>query len=264
MTSLWWVLSIVVLGLAVKPFWPRRMTVVEYERAVTFKNGRLGPLLLPGAHWFLPFFTEVRRFDVRPRLLALGGQEVLSADGVPLKVTVVAKYQIEDPAKVVNAAENLEATLHLELQLALRQVLGSAPIEDVLGKRGELGNRLYEIAAPRASELGVKLLEAGIRDLVFPGEVKKIFTQVARARHEGLAALERARGEIAAMRSLANAAHLVERNPALLQLRILQVLGQQAGNTVVLNMAGSAGSVPLPKRADEAGTAEAPEGPGHD
>jgi regulator of protease activity HflC (stomatin/prohibitin superfamily) len=71
-------------------------------------------------------------------------------------------------------------------------------------------------------EIGVKLLSVEIRDLMLPGDLKRIFAQEVQARKEGLAALERARGERAALRSLANAARLVQDNPALLQLRLLQ------------------------------------------
>ncbi len=69
---------------------------------------------------------------------------------------------------------------------------------------------------------------------MFPGELKNIFAQVVNARKEGLAALERARGETAALRSLANAAGALDNNPGLLQLRLLQVLEKNSGNTVVL------------------------------
>jgi hypothetical protein len=82
---------------------------------------------------------------------------------------------------------------------------------------------------------------------MFPGELKKIFTQVVRARQEGLAALEKARGETAALRNLANAAQLVDRNPSLMQLRLLQVIGQQSGNTVVLGVPSSSGPIPINK-----------------
>ncbi|MCA1706792.1 MAG: hypothetical protein LC808_27445 [Actinobacteria bacterium] len=67
------------------------------------------------------------------------------------------------------------------------------------------------------------------------------------ARAEGLAALERARGETAALRNLANAARLCADNPALLQLRLLQQLSTGSGHTVVigtppLGTPGSAGT----------------------
>jgi len=96
-----------------------------------------------------------------------------------------------------------------------------------------------------ASRLGLELVQADVKDLTLPGDLKKLFTQVTKARQEGLAALERARGETAALRSLANAARLVQDNPALMQLRLLQVLGEQPGNTVVLGLPQSSAPFPV-------------------
>src|SRR4030067_2173938 len=87
----------------------------------------------------------------------------------------------------------------------------------------------------KASELGVELLAVNIKDIMFPGELKNIYAQVVNARNEGLAALERARGESAALRNLANAAKLMENNPALFQLRLLQAVGSNSGNTIILS-----------------------------
>lgn len=95
-----------------------------------------------------------------------------------------------------------------------------------------------------------------MRDLTLPGELKKIFSQVVKARQEGLAALERARGETAALRNLANAAQMIERNPNLVQLRLLQVIAQQPGNTLVLGVQQQ--GTPIPIRADGAPDVELP------
>lgn len=80
---------------------------------------------------------------------------------------------------------------------------------------------------------------------MFPGELRRTFAQVVAARKEGLAALERARGETASLRNLANAARMMSANPTLLQLRLLQELGRSAGNTIVL---GLSTTTPLPLR----------------
>ena len=81
---------------------------------------------------------------------------------------------------------------------------------------------------------------------MFPGELKRTFAQVVTARKEGLAALERARGETAALRNLANAARTMEGNPALMQLRVLQEIGKSPGNTVVLGLPAAMSPLPLP------------------
>ncbi len=89
---------------------------------------------------------------------------------------------------------------------------------------------------------------------MFPGELKNIFAQVVNARKEGLAALERARGESAALRNLANAASLFDNNPNLMQLRFLQSLEKNTGNTVVIMPPDANGTSKLLDRAARKGT----------
>jgi regulator of protease activity HflC (stomatin/prohibitin superfamily) len=229
-----------------------RTTIFEYERGVRFSRGRFTRVLEPGVYWSVPAFVRIQRVDVRPTRVAIAGQEVLSADGVAVKGSVMATYQVTEPQKAVLASDDFRAAVYSEVQLALRTVVSETRIDDLLQQRAEIPGRLKAIAGDKTRALGVELQDAALRDLTFPGELKKIFTQVVKARQEGLAALEKARGETAALRNLANAAQMVERSPALIQLRLLQVLSQQPGNTIVL---GVQGNTPIPVRggADNAG-----------
>jgi regulator of protease activity HflC (stomatin/prohibitin superfamily) len=152
---------------------------------------------------------------------------------------------VANPATAINTQSSFEAALYSDLQLAVRQIIASEPIDSLLEQRPQMGARLMELAAPKAEQLGLALERVDVKDLTLPGELKKLFTQVTKARQEGLAALERARGETAALRNLANAARLVSDNPALMQLRLLQVVGEQSGNTVVLGMPSGATPVPI-------------------
>jgi regulator of protease activity HflC (stomatin/prohibitin superfamily) len=223
----------------------RRLTVFEYERGLRYTRGRFVSLMEPGQYWIWALTTAVRKVDMRLRVVPVAGQEVLSADGVAIKASLAATYRIVDPARAVNAVESYEAALYTALQLALRAVVASRPAEEVLEHRASLGPEILRQAATPIRELGLELLEADLKDLTLPGELKKIFAQVVRARQEGLAALEKARRETAALRNLANAAHMIERNPHLMQLRLLQVLGERSGNTVVLGVPGGAGPIPV-------------------
>jgi regulator of protease activity HflC (stomatin/prohibitin superfamily) len=103
-----------------------------------------------------------------------------------------------------------------------------------LESRSTIDAFLLERCAPEIKEFGIELNYATIRDITFPGELKKVFAQSVAARKEGLAALERARGETAALRNLANAAALIRDNPALLQLRAIQAVSEGSGATLVL------------------------------
>ena len=224
---------------------PTRSTIFEYERGLKFTRGRFKGVLPPGEYWHSRAATQIHKVDVRPSRTAVAGQEVLTADGVAVKASLAATFHVADPERAILGAENYHVAIHTELQLALRAVATSLTIDQLLQQRADLPARLLEIAAPRLLSIGVALDAASLRDLTFPGELKKIFAQVVKARQEGLAALEKARGETAALRNLANAAQLIERNPSLMQLRALQALAQQPGNTLVLGLTGGS---PIPLR----------------
>jgi hypothetical protein len=98
---------------------------------------------------------------------------------------------------------------------------------------------------PEAARIGINVHSVEVKDVMFPAELKRAFAEVLKSKQEGQAALERARGESAALRNLANAAKLLEGNPALMNLRLMQSLSaaQTAGNTLVLGVPG--GFVPL-------------------
>ena len=182
---------------------------------------------------------------MRPRVVAVPGQEVLTADGIAVKASVVAQCQIVDPVTAINGQSSWEGALHVELQLALRQVVSSESIDSLLVARPQLGERLTQLATAGVARLGVQLDRVDVRDLTLPGDLKKLFTQVTKARQEGLAALERARGETAALRNLACGAHGGGQSRPHAAPRLLQVVGEQSGNTVVLGMPSGATTLPI-------------------
>jgi regulator of protease activity HflC (stomatin/prohibitin superfamily) len=230
---------LVVVALLLVSF--RQVTIFEYERGLRYDSGRFSGVLHPGAYWIVHRRTKILRVDVRPTHVTVPGQEVISADGVSLRITLSARYAVRDPALAMHSIASYQTALYTHLQLSLRELVAASRAEDIVARRAELGVQLLDSTAARARDFGLEVTEADIKDVMFPGDLKKVFSQVVRARQEGLAALEKARGESAALRSLANAATLVESRPALLSLRLLQVIGQDSGNTVMLSMSGDGG-----------------------
>ncbi len=213
----------VILGLTARAYF-KKITIFEFERGLKYHKGKFSKLLRPGQYWISAYNTTVTPVDIRPKFLSVPGQEVLSADSISLKVSVTAKYEVADPYIAINRIESYENALYILLQLALRELVGAVQIDELLERRNSSSQRLMELTAPKVEELGLRLLTFDIKDVMFPGDLKKIFAQVVKARQEGLAALEKARGETAALRNLANAARLFENNSTLLQLRFLQSL----------------------------------------
>ena len=200
--------------------------VWEHEHALLYKHGKLVGRLEAGKHRFWGRGHDLVRVDSRWKEAVIQGQEFLTADRVPLKVSGLARYRVADPEKHAAASVDAAATLYGAVQIALRDVIGSKEIDEVLEMKASFGEALHGLVAPAAAELGYELDAVVVRDLMLSGDLKRLFTQAMTAKQEALAGLEKARGEAAAIRVMANAARAFEHNPALLQLRFLQMLEQ--------------------------------------
>lgn len=229
-------LGIVIGGIVLYRTIINDIIIFEFERGLKYRKGQFKGVLGPGRYRYRPKITTIRKVDIRPRFTSITGQEVLSADGITLKVSIAANYHVADPVKAVNTVQNYDDALYQELQLALREIIGIVDIETVLSKRSELSKQLMALTEAKANALGLALVSVNVKDIMFPGKLKEMFAQVANAKQEGLAALEKARSETAALRSLANAARMLDDNPNLMQLRLVQALGESSGNTLVLGM----------------------------
>lgn len=228
------VLILIFIGFVFR-FTLRRAVIFEHERGVVYRRGKFHRVLQPGSHWLYARLEKLQKVDIRARFITIPGQDVLSSDTISIKVSIAASFRIDDPFKALSSTFNYLESLYLILQLELRDLVGSTPIGELLTRRKEIGATLLDKTREKVLEMGLVLLPTDIKDIMFPGDLKNIFAQIVNARNEGLAALERARGEGAALRNLANAAKLLDNNPALLQLRILHALESKSGNTIVLS-----------------------------
>jgi regulator of protease activity HflC (stomatin/prohibitin superfamily) len=251
MVQILWVLvpAGLLLTIVFRMFKIRHVIIYEYQKALKYSKGRYVETLGPGSYWIASAFSAIVPVDVRSEFITIQGQDVLSADGVTLKISLAAEFQVADANLAVNKTANFRGSLYLILQMALREIVGKEKIEVLLESRAGIGGKLMEVAQGKTAEMGLKLISADVKDIMFPGEMKKAFAQVVKAQKDGQAALERARGETAALRSLANAARSMDGNPNLLQLRALQALTDSGGNTLVFGVPN--GSLPLAKHKEE-------------
>lgn len=221
------------------------VTIHDYERGLHYRGGRFVGLVDAGTRLTIRPFSVIRVIDMRPTMLTVPGQEILTADGVALRVSLTARYVVADPVAAVTGDQSYVTALYGLLHGGLRGVIAGRTADEILAARTELGPAVGGTIASELARIGVELLGVDVRDVMVPTELKRAFAGIVAARREGEAAVERARGETAALRSLANAGRLLEDNPGLLQLRILHQLAASSGNTVVLGWPGAEGG-PLP------------------
>jgi regulator of protease activity HflC (stomatin/prohibitin superfamily) len=238
------VFAAIFIGVFLKEY-RRPFLVPEGYAGLVYHKGKFIEVLRTGRHirWGRHYTLDAQ--DVRKASLSVPGQDVLTADNVALKTSLLVTYQVVDPVKAAHETQNWQGDLYNAVQLALRAVAGGVAVEALLGQRLNLGAQLLALVQPEAAKVGVSVHAVEVKDVMFPADLKRAFADVLKAKQEGHAALERARGESAALRNLANAARVLEGNPALMNLRLMQSLAtaQNAGSTLVLGMPG--GFVPL-------------------
>lgn len=224
-----------------------KAVVLQYQKGLLYKNGIFQRVLEPGAYRLFRPSSTISLVDTRLTSLTIPAQEVITADNVGMKLSLLVSYQIVDPALATHSVQSWYTEIYSLAQLAARDVLSTLKVDELIQTKGALGDQLLAQCKPKAQALGVELSLVQIKDLMFPADLRKAYGDLVRAQKEGMAALERARGEQAALRTLANAARMLENNPALMNLRILQSLSTQGASpppTVVLGV--PAGIVPLP------------------
>lgn len=216
-------------------------TVYPWEAALLYVNGTFVRQLPPGRHGFLALgrTLAVLRTPTWEQTFAMGAIDAVTADRFALRLQPTAIVRTTDPRKVIEGQSQHFNKLKLLVADALVEAVAKQPLDAVLAQPGALGAAALEAVAGGLAE--IELVQLAVPPAQLPPETRRLTTEVERARVEGLAALERARGELAALRALANAARLATDNPELIRLRTLQALGQAGkGATLVV------GQDPLP------------------
>ncbi|MDX6742523.1 slipin family protein [Actinocorallia sp. A-T 12471] len=213
-----------------------RVTVMEWERTLLFRDGRFQRVLEPGRHRIGRSARHTLvSVDIRPRVMHVTGQDLLTSDGLSLRLSMAVTWSVTEPHAFSLGAQSTEHILYGRVQDAARAVVTAAPLEDLLADRPALSANIAALITGDAPDLGLTVAEAVIRDLMLPGELRRATLETLLARERGRADLERARAESAALRSLANTARLLEDHPSLLHLRTLQAATTTPNTHLILN-----------------------------
>ena len=161
-----------------------RVTVFEFQRGLRYDKGRFSGVVGPGRYRLLRRRSLIKTVDVRPRVVAVPGQEVITSDGVSIRISLTTEYEIADPAVALNEHEDYAGAFYVALQHALRDVVASTEIDALLEQRGVIGDRLAEMTMDEAARLGLRLVSVEVKDLMFLGDLRKTFAQGVAARKE--------------------------------------------------------------------------------
>ncbi len=193
---------------------------------VLFQDGKYKDTFKPGQYLFWKGVGKVKCYhvDMRETIVDISGQEIMTADKVTLRINAMVTCKVVDAKVYTMAAEDARQALYREAQLALRAVIGTCELDKLLSEKEAVAAALEQVLRGRAADLGLAIIDLGIRDVILPGEMKALMNKVIEARKAADANLITRREETAAMRSQANTARILENNPTLMRLRELDVL----------------------------------------
>lgn len=211
----------------------------EYERGVIFRLGRLSGVKGPGMYWVIPVFDQKAQIDVRTKTVSIEPQETVTADSVTIKVNAVLYYRIIDPSKAITKVENYQLAVYQAALTTLRNVVGQNILDDVLQNRDKINTKVQEIVDEITEPWGVVIERVEMKDVEIPTSMQRAMAKEAEAIREKRARLIKAAAEQEASIKLAEASKLIVQNPAVLELRRLQMLteiGAENNTTTVIMM----------------------------
>ena len=135
-----------------------------------------------------------------------------------------------DPNKSIVEVENFLLATSQIAQTTLRSVLGKADLDQLLSERERLNEDLQKIIDEQTEPWGVKVSTVEIKDVEIPEQMQRAMARQAEAERERRAKIINSEGEYQAAEKLAQAADIISKNPATLQLRYLQTLLEMGVN----------------------------------
>jgi regulator of protease activity HflC (stomatin/prohibitin superfamily) len=200
----------------------------EYERGVIFRLGRIARGLYggngPGLVIIVPFIDRLVRVSLRTVAMDVPPQDVITKDNVTVKVNAVIYFRVVDQERAIIQVEDYLYATSMMSQTTLRSVLGQSQLDDLLSKREQINADLQRIIDQQTEPWGVKVTAVEVKNVDLPQEMQRAIARQAEAERERRAKVIHAEGEFEASRRLADAADVISRNPAALQLRYLQTL----------------------------------------
>ena len=202
----------------------------EYERGVIFLLGRFWKVKGPGLVIVIPGLQQIVKVDLRVVTMDVPSQDVISRDNVSVQVNAIVFFRVVDPEKAIIQVENyLVATSQLA-QTTLRAVLGKHELDEMLIERERLNIDVQQILDAQTDSWGIKVTNVEIKHIDLNESMIRAIARQAEAERERRAKVIHAEGERQAAQALIEAAEMLAREPAAMQLRYLQTLTQVAGD----------------------------------
>ena len=218
-------------------FWNSLYVIKEWERGVVLRLGRMQPDA-KGAGLRLVFWPieTLYRISLRIETLDVPSQDIITRDNVSVKVNAVAYFRVVDANLALSQVQNYLYATSQKAQTTLRSIVGQFELDEILAEREKVNSKLQVILDQDTEPWGIKVTKVEVKQVDIPEQMQRAIGRQAEAERERRAKVIHAEGEAQASAKLAEAAQVLETQPAAIQLRYLQTLteiGVEKNTTIV-------------------------------
>ena len=218
----------------------KTISVQPYFEGILFKDNQFDSVLKAGEYKFYNNETKISMvsFDMRPQTLEILGQEILTKDKAQLRINFMVQYQITDLLNAYQSNKDFEKMIYQAIQLGLREFIGNMNFDELMSDKNSVTNYILQKYKTQFEELGIKLIDAGMKDIILPGEIREIMNRVLIAEKTAQANSITRREETAATRNLLNTAKLMEENETLWKLKEMEYIEKIADKVGEISISG--------------------------
>jgi regulator of protease activity HflC (stomatin/prohibitin superfamily) len=205
--------------------------VQQYEKGIIYRFGKVLPEVRgPGLALMRPVGDRMQKVNMQIVAMAVPAQEGITRDNVSVRVDAVVYFRVVDPIKATVNVQNYMFAISQQAQTSLRSIIGQSEMDQLLAERETVNRELRRIIdEPTEEPWGIRVERVEIKDVSLPEGMKRSMSRQAEAERERRARIITADGEYQASKRLAAAANVMARDPAALQLRLLQTVVEVAG-----------------------------------
>ena len=205
--------------------------IQQYEKGIVYRWGKVLPEVRgPGFARINPVSDRLQKVNMQIVAMAVPAQEGITRDNVSVRVDAVVYFRVVDPIKATINVQNYMFAISQQAQTSLRSIIGQSEMDQLLAERETVNRELRRIIdEPTEEPWGIRVERVEIKDVSLPEGMKRSMSRQAEAERERRARIITADGEYQASKRLAAAANVMSRDPAALQLRLLQTVVEVAG-----------------------------------
>lgn len=213
--------------------------VNQYEKGLKFFFGKYYKTMEPGWRLVWPIIQGHEKVDMRTKAVDVPDQNAITRDNVSVMVNAVIYYRVVSAEKAILEIEDFRYAMSQYAQTTMRNVVGEVTLDELLGGRDKIADRIREIVEKTAASWGLDVLNVELKDIKLPEAMERTIAKQAEAEREKRAVIINSEGELAASKNMAEAARTLSEVPGALHLRTLQSINDissDASNTIVFTV----------------------------